>query len=34
MSGPVLAERSEEREERMAHVILLPEEASPTGIAL
>ena len=26
--------RSEEREERMTHVILLPEEASPTGIAL
>ncbi|MBE3560257.1 MAG: hypothetical protein IMW89_13690 [Ktedonobacteraceae bacterium] len=34
MSGPILAEGPEERQERMKHVVILPEEASPTGIAL
>jgi hypothetical protein len=34
MSGPIITESPEEYEERMKHVVILPEEASPTGIAL
>lgn len=34
MSGPILAESLEEREERMKHVVILPEEVCPTGITL
>jgi hypothetical protein len=34
MSGPIMAESQEEHEERHKHVVLLPEEACPTGIAL
>ena len=34
MSGPVLAESSEEREEHQSRVVVLPEPASTTGIAL
>ena len=34
MSGPVTAESVEELQERMKQVVILPEVASPTGIAL
>lgn len=34
MSGLITAESTEEREERLNHVVLLPESASVTGIAL
>ena len=34
MSGPIVAESTEECEERHKHVVILPEEACPTGIAL
>ena len=34
MSGPILPESREGREERHKRVVLLPEGASPTGIAL
>lgn len=34
MSGPITAESTEEREERMKRVVMLPEPASCTGIAL
>lgn len=34
MSGPILAESREEHEERHKRVVVLPEEACPTGIAL
>ncbi len=34
MSGPILAETAEEREERHKRVVMLPEPASPTRIAL
>ncbi len=34
MSGPVTAESPQEREERMKRIVILPEPASPTGIAL
>ncbi len=33
MSGPITAESGDEQQERMKHVIILPEEACPTGIA-
>jgi hypothetical protein len=33
-SGPIVAESTEECEERHKHVVILPEEACPTGIAL
>jgi hypothetical protein len=32
--GPIIAESPEERKERMKHVVILPEPASPTRIAL
>ena len=34
MSGPIIAESPQEREERLKHVVILPEEACPSGIAL
>ena len=34
MSGPIAAESPEEREERLKHVVFLPEPISATGIAL
>ena len=34
MSGPILAESREKREEYHKHVVILPEEACPTRIAL
>jgi len=34
MSGPIPAESVEELQERMKQVVILPEVASPTGIAL
>ena len=34
MSGPIITESPEEHEERMKHVVILPEVARPTGIAL
>ena len=34
MSGPVTAESVEELQERMKQVVILPEVASPIGIAL
>ena len=34
MSGPLIAESHDERGERMKHVVILPEEACPTRIAL
>ncbi len=34
MSGLILAESSQEREERMKRMVVLPELASPTRIAL
>jgi hypothetical protein len=34
MSGPITAESREEHEERHKRVVVLPEPASPTGIAL
>jgi hypothetical protein len=34
MSGPLLAESPQEREERMKHVVILPEPTSATRIAL
>ncbi|MBA2682532.1 MAG: hypothetical protein H0U76_29580 [Ktedonobacteraceae bacterium] len=34
MSGPILTESREECEERHKRVVVLPEEACPTGIAL
>lgn len=34
MSGPIVAESTEEREERMKYVVILPEEASPARITL
>ncbi len=34
MSGPILAESAQEHQERMKHVVILPEEACPTRIAL
>jgi hypothetical protein len=34
MSGPITAESLEEREERLKHVVFLPEPISATGIAL
>jgi hypothetical protein len=33
MSGPILAESTQEQQERMKHVVFLSEEASPTGRA-
>ena len=32
--GPVIAESQEERKARQSRIVVLPEEASPTGIAL
>ena len=34
MSGPIIEESREEREERHRRFVVLPEGASPTGIAL
>jgi hypothetical protein len=34
MSGPVIAESQEVRKARQSRIVVLPEEASPTGIAL
>lgn len=34
MSGPVIAESQEERKARQSRIVVLPEAASPTGIAL
>ncbi len=34
MSGPLIAESREEREDRHKRVVMLPEGASPTGITL
>lgn len=34
MSGPLLLESAEEREERLQHVVILPEEACPSRRAL
>jgi hypothetical protein len=34
MSGPITAERTEEREERQSRVVILPELTSTAGIAL
>ena len=34
MSGPIRASSREKREERHTHVVILPEEACPTRIAL
>jgi arylamine N-acetyltransferase len=34
MSGPIIAESPQEREERHKRVVILPQPASPTGIAL
>jgi hypothetical protein len=34
MSGPLLPESQQEREERMKHVVILPEEADTARIAL
>ncbi len=34
MSGPIIAESTEEQQERMQRVVILPEPASCAGIAL
>jgi hypothetical protein len=34
MSGPITVESTEEQQERMKRVVMLPEPASSTGIAL
>ncbi len=34
VSGPILAESAQEHQERMKRVVILPEEACPTRIAL
>ena len=34
MSGPIIAESPQEREERLKQVVILPEEACPTRKAL